>query len=597
MSTRDAPSAGPGASDARAPEPAGGASNAQDQPAADRRPTAPPWLVRRTHWLALALALVLVGAALAAQALSRGTQPPTLSVGNLYLVERTTLVALRGEVQYQPLGAMTFSRIEGERPLQVGDRVRTGPGGYASIVYFDGSITSLEPETEVVLQRFERDPETGATAIIVQQPLGTTWTLAAASGHPYSGFLLASAAGRFFARGSQFMVTVAPEGAMTVTSVEGTVLGRAEGRDVDVPAGFMTRVQPGQPPEAPVPMPRPPATLQVRIEGPVRALLTDARGRSVGYHPDADRYVSQVPAALLSREDGAQVFVVPDPVEAYDLTLRALAPGEVRVAVAVLRGMETSAPVALRLGGSIAGGETQAMGFAWRDGQVRAVRPLSPAPGAPPGSVVAVLRNPPPAVAQLPTSPPASATPEPETEAVAARPPEPEPEDVFSSLETPVGLVRPPVVAPERPTRPEIVTAPAPPPGAVRPVSPPEVVRVPERPPVVRGIADPDDQTATPTSAPSPTVIIRVVTATPAPPTPAPPTPVPPTATPPPPPTPTALPTLPPTIPQPPPTSEPARLEVPRVVTPQQPRPAIAPTATPYTPPPGTPTRCLYPSC
>ena len=560
------------------------------------------------HWLAIGLALLLVGGAVGAQVLARPAAP-AIRTGTLSLVDNTTLLPLRGDVQVQVVGGTTFETVVGPRALQVGDRVRTGAGAHASIVYFDGSSSALEPETELVLQRFERDPVTGATAIIVQQPLGTTWTQAAAAGHQFSGFLLASTAARFFARGSQFTTEVAPEGAMTVTAVEGGVFGRADSGDVDLPSGFTTKVRPGQPPDAPLPAAQPAATLQVSVQGPVRALLSDAWGRSVGYHPDSEAYVTQIPGARLVRnDDGTQVFSVPAPVEGYDLTLRGLGAGQAVVAVGVLRPGEREAPAAVRLEAPVASGDVQAGSFAWKDGQVRDVKALAPAPGTPAGSAVMLLRHTPPPLALAATSTPvpeASAEAEADADAVAAKPPaEPEAADVFSSFDSPVTPLRPPVISSNSPSRPSIVTEPAP---VRQPTVREPVVRAPERestrPPVVLGLnADDDTPTARPTAVPTAAVV--VVTATLPPPTPVPPTPVPPTPLPPTPVPPTPLPTVPPPLPTPVPTQPPARQAAPAVrPTVGNSRPSIAPTATPYVAPsaPGAPaagpTRCLYPGC
>jgi hypothetical protein len=560
------------------------------------------------HWLAIGLALVLVGGVVGAQLLARPVAPAA-ATGALYLVDNTTLLPLHGDVQVQVVGATTFEPVAGQRALQVGDRVRTGVDGYASIVYFDGSSTALAPETELVLQRFERDPVTGATAIIVQQPLGSTWTQAAAAGHQFSGFLLASTAARFFARGSQFSTDVAPEGTMSVTAVEGGVFGRADAGDVDLPSGFVTRVEPGQPPEAPSPAPPPAATLQVSVQGPVRALLTDARGRSVGYHPDSEAYVAQVPGARLARgDDGTQVFSVPLPVEGYDLTLRGLGPGQAIVAIGVLRAGETEAPAAVRLEAPVASGDVQAASFAWKDGQVRDVRALAAAPGAPPSSAVLLLRHAPPALALAATSTPAPEAAPTEMGAdddgVAAKPPaEPDAADVFRSFDSPVTPPRPAVVAPQAPPRPAIVTEPAPV-RAAPPVVREPVVRAPEReparPPVIQGLAADED---TPITRPTavPTVAIVVVTATPPPPTRVPPTAVPPTRVPPTAVPPTPLPTVPPPLPTPVPTAPPARQAAPGVrPTVASNRPAIAPTATPYVAPAAPAagaTRCTTTPC
>ena len=146
------------------------------------------------------------------------------------------------------------------------------------------------------------------------------------------------APGRFFGRGSQFSATVAPEGTTLVTTQEGTIFGRANNADVEVPAGFSTRIFVGDPPEPPVPAALPPVTLQVRVDGPVRALLTDARGRSVGYHPQAEASVSQIPggAPVVGGRRRASVQRARS-VENYDLTLRGTGGGEVSVAVGTLR--------------------------------------------------------------------------------------------------------------------------------------------------------------------------------------------------------------------------------------------------------------------
>ncbi len=549
------------------------------------------------HWLALGLAVALVGLAAGLQLVNRAPAPPEVRAGALYLVDQSTVVALGGDVQLQRVGATAFEPLQGQAPLQVGDRVRTGADGYAALVYFDGSATSLSPDSEVVLQRFERDPSNGATAVIVQQPLGTTWTVAAENGNPFSGFLLVSAAGRFFARGSQFLANVAPEGTTVVETQEGSVFGRAANSDVEVPAGFSTRVFVGEAPEPPVPAPLPPVTLQVRVEGPARALLTDARGRSLGYHPDADAPVSQIPQArLVPGDGGTAVFSVPGPVEGYTLTLHGTGSGEVSVAVGTLRAGERTAPAAALVAGQIASGETQTTSFQWQDNQIRDLLALAPAAGTPPESAVALLRNPPPQVALAPTAAPtelASDAADVETPVAVA---EPDAADVFSSFDAPVVVERPSVVAaaPPPPSRPVISQ---PPPAA--PPRPPVVAQAP--PAVVRAAPtpEPDPPTPEPTRVP-PTAAVVVVTATALPPTPVPPTRVPPTPLPPTRVPPTPEPTVPPPLPTPVPTNPPTRALVPRVPVQAAPqRPAIAPTATSVaaTAAPIVPTRCPYPSC
>ena len=68
----------------------------------------------------------------------------------LHPVDQSTLLALRGDQQLQRVGATAYEPLTGQVPIQVGDRVRTGANGYATLVYFDGLVNSIAPDTEVM---------------------------------------------------------------------------------------------------------------------------------------------------------------------------------------------------------------------------------------------------------------------------------------------------------------------------------------------------------------------------------------------------------------------------------------------------------------
>ncbi len=549
---------------------------------------------RARRWLPVGLALAVLGVALW---LAR-PGPPSAAVGALYLVDDTTLAALQGDVQLQPAGGASFGLVEGKRDLHSGDRVRTGTDGYASIVYADGSSTSLDPDTELALQNGSRDPATGLATIAFEQSRGTAWTVTAARGAPLPAVEIVSPAGRFVARGGQFTTTVALDGTLAVAAVAGTVEGRTTAGDVDLPSGFTTRMAPGQAPSVPVPAAAPLVTLQVGVQGPVSALLTDARGRSVGYHPAAEAYVSQIPGARLRRGDrGAQVFTVPAPVESYTLTLRGQAPGQVVVDVSALRGDGADAGESAHVEARVGERQILATSFAWRSGAVTDVQALAPAAGSPPNSVVLLLAQPPPAVllgatsappVRAPATPTVSETPRPGAAALTDEPEAGEtPAEAVAATATAaptVGVVAapppapPPTPAPAPPTlvAPAAAGAQANGPGSAAVSS--EATAVPLAVGVVL---------TPPTPEPPPTLPPTAPPATPAPATPRPPT--------------RTLTVAPPTAaPTPTPTLTPSA--VPRTVISSF--PAIAPTATPYRPPVapagplvGTPTRCLYPSC
>ncbi len=288
------------------------------------------------RWLALAAALVALGC-LAALWLAR-PRPPAASVGQLYMVEDTTLVALQGDVQLQPRGGSGFAPLEGARGLAVGDRVRTGTDGYAWILFADGSSASLGPDTEIALLGGEPDAASGATTVALEHARGTLWRAAAARGTTPPALVVNSPAGLLMARGTAFTVAVAPDGTVSLTAGEGTVEAHTASGDVDLPAGFTSRIALGQAPTVPVPAAVPPVTLRVAIQGPVSVLLTDARGRSTGYPPAAEAYVSQIPSVRLGRgERGTQVFTIPAPTERYTVTVQGQAAGQAVVEVSAVR--------------------------------------------------------------------------------------------------------------------------------------------------------------------------------------------------------------------------------------------------------------------
>src|SRR5437867_9066988 len=89
------------------------------------------------------------------------------------LVDESTLSVLRGEVQLQRAGA-SFVTVTGDVAVRQGDRIRTGPDGYAVVTYFDGSTTTLDPDTDIILRRLDKLANGGAN-ISFNQEIGRTW--------------------------------------------------------------------------------------------------------------------------------------------------------------------------------------------------------------------------------------------------------------------------------------------------------------------------------------------------------------------------------------------------------------------------------------
>ena len=120
------------------------------------------------------------------------------------------------------------------------------------------------------------------------------------------------------------------------------------------------------------------------MDGPVAIYLTDDRNRSVGFHPQAAAYVSQIPGAKYTAAAGQQTLVVPNPRESYELVARG--EGDGGSFGITLEGLVNGQPVAVRSSGlarslgaeqitsSIKSGELLGTSFTFRDGGIRDLR-------------------------------------------------------------------------------------------------------------------------------------------------------------------------------------------------------------------------------
>ena len=74
------------------------------------------------------------------------------------LVDETALLVLKGTVQVQHSGSEKLDTVTGEAPLKVGDRILTADDGYAVVTYFDGSTTTIDPGSDITLNKLDKLP-------------------------------------------------------------------------------------------------------------------------------------------------------------------------------------------------------------------------------------------------------------------------------------------------------------------------------------------------------------------------------------------------------------------------------------------------------
>ena len=204
----------------------------KERPAAWRRASA--------FRLALAATVVLVLFALA------GTFLP--SWFGMTVAQAATIGQVNGVVKVLPAGSSTWRPASAGERVEAGDRIRTGPSSATTLVFFDGSTTDLEAETEVAVIQMDSRRDDSGKVIVLHQRLGRTYSRVQRLPDLVSRFEIEAPTAAVAVRGTEFALTVEADGTTHVMVVEGVVNVTAQGITIAVLAGQETTVQPDQPP-------------------------------------------------------------------------------------------------------------------------------------------------------------------------------------------------------------------------------------------------------------------------------------------------------------------------------------------------------------
>jgi YVTN family beta-propeller protein len=130
-------------------------------------------------------------------------------VGRQDLAEQATLETRRPDVQWSPAGAEDWQNVPMRQEVKVGDRARTGPSAAARLVYFEGTVTELGPQTGILVQRLEPSA-TGNIITTLVQSAGTALHRVVGLVDPAARFEVETPAATALIRGTDLRVSQRP---------------------------------------------------------------------------------------------------------------------------------------------------------------------------------------------------------------------------------------------------------------------------------------------------------------------------------------------------------------------------------------------------
>ena len=157
----------------------------------------------------------------------------------------TIITQIDGNVQIKKAGTQNWQQAEIGTMLFENDSVKTNVNSKATITFFDGSIITLNPETQVEIKELVKE---GTTSIRLKQELGTTLNKIEKLVDAASRYEIETPAAIAGVRGSQMRVTVAADGMTTVQNIEGKIFVTARDKEIIIPEGGTSIIIPGEPP-------------------------------------------------------------------------------------------------------------------------------------------------------------------------------------------------------------------------------------------------------------------------------------------------------------------------------------------------------------
>ena len=226
-----------------------------------------------------------------------------------------TLNVLSGDIKVLPADAYMWEQAEDGMVLEPGSRVKTGENSYASLTFVEGTTTSIEPDTDLIIDQLGNGDSTQANSILLKQRSGKTWNQVAKRSEDDSSFQIQTTSASIVVHGTLFSTEIDESGTTLVQTAEGLVNVCAEGQAVLVSEGQQTTVRDGAPPAIPAPTPPAANELVFTVDEAMAGRIVSPSGSSTGFLPDGST-VNQISGSrVFSLDDSSQMILIPEPDE------------------------------------------------------------------------------------------------------------------------------------------------------------------------------------------------------------------------------------------------------------------------------------------
>jgi mannose-6-phosphate isomerase-like protein (cupin superfamily) len=161
--------------------------------------------------------------------------------------QTATLYQLEGPIEIRSNSGAVWQPAPTGTQVRAGDQIRTGPSARATLIFFDGSITTLENNTEVAVVQLDVMRNNTDKVIILRQRLGETRSYVQVPANQVSHFVIKTPVAVTSAQGTEFALDVEDNGDTHLVVVEGKVSVTTKGSTTSVSAGEIESIPSARP--------------------------------------------------------------------------------------------------------------------------------------------------------------------------------------------------------------------------------------------------------------------------------------------------------------------------------------------------------------